>query len=61
MKFNTPLPQTLPKECTKAAKICEYLLASLWATIGLTLCPVSSFVDNKNNGLDGVSIAISST
>jgi lipid-binding SYLF domain-containing protein len=36
MKFNTPLPQTLPKECTKAAKI------------------FSSFVDNKNNGLDGV-------
>ncbi|KAG1757963.1 hypothetical protein EDB19DRAFT_1891609 [Suillus lakei] len=23
MKFNTPLPQTLPKECTKAAKICH--------------------------------------
>ncbi|KAG2123606.1 hypothetical protein DEU56DRAFT_829361 [Suillus clintonianus] len=36
MKFNTPLPQTLPKECAKAAKI------------------FSSFVDNKNNGLDGV-------
>lgn len=36
MKFNTPLPQTLPKECTKAAKI------------------FSSFVDNKNNGLDGI-------
>ncbi|KAG1834621.1 hypothetical protein DFJ58DRAFT_821350 [Suillus subalutaceus] len=36
MKFNTPLPQTLPKECTKATKI------------------FSSFVDNKNNGLDGV-------
>lgn len=36
MKFNTPLPQALPKECAKAAKI------------------FSSFVDNKNNGLDGV-------
>jgi hypothetical protein len=22
MKFNSPLPQVLPKECTKAAKIC---------------------------------------
>lgn len=33
---NTALPQTLPKECEKAARI------------------FSSFVDNKNNGLDGV-------
>ncbi|EJD04279.1 DUF500-domain-containing protein [Fomitiporia mediterranea MF3/22] len=36
MKFNTPLPQPLPKECLKAAKIFK------------------SFVDNGNNGLDGV-------
>ncbi|KAF5311776.1 hypothetical protein D9619_003124 [Psilocybe cf. subviscida] len=35
MKFN-PLPQPLPKECEKAAKIFK------------------SFVDNSNNGLDGV-------
>ncbi|KAI6159512.1 hypothetical protein EDD17DRAFT_1838155 [Pisolithus thermaeus] len=33
---NTALPQTLPKECEKAARI------------------FSSFVDSKNNGLDGV-------
>ncbi|KAH7883942.1 hypothetical protein F5I97DRAFT_1896922 [Phlebopus sp. FC_14] len=36
MKFNSPLPQTLPKECNKAARI------------------FGSFVDGKNNGLDGV-------
>ncbi|KXN81111.1 hypothetical protein AN958_06065 [Leucoagaricus sp. SymC.cos] len=36
MKFNTPLPQSLPKECEKAAKIFQ------------------SFVDSRNNGLDGV-------
>ncbi|EAU92639.2 SH3 domain-containing protein [Coprinopsis cinerea okayama7 len=35
-KFNSPLPQPLPKECTKAAKIFR------------------SFVDSRNNGLDGV-------
>lgn len=34
--INTALPQTLPKECEKAARI------------------FSSFVDSKNNGLDGV-------
>ncbi|KAJ7655180.1 hypothetical protein DFH06DRAFT_1201826 [Mycena polygramma] len=36
MKLNSPLPQPLPKECLKAAKIFK------------------SFVDNSNNGLDGV-------
>ncbi|KAJ3575907.1 hypothetical protein NP233_g800 [Leucocoprinus birnbaumii] len=36
MKFNTPLPQSLLKECDKAAKIFQ------------------SFVDSRNNGLDGV-------
>ncbi|KAF9455000.1 DUF500-domain-containing protein [Macrolepiota fuliginosa MF-IS2] len=36
MKFNTPLPQPLSKECAKAAKIFQ------------------SFVDSRNNGLDGV-------
>jgi len=36
MKFSTPFPQTLPKECDKAAKM------------------FMSFVDGKNNGLDGV-------
>ncbi|EGO02744.1 hypothetical protein SERLA73DRAFT_176098 [Serpula lacrymans var. lacrymans S7.3] len=36
MKFSTPLPQPLPKECAKAAKI------------------FGSFVDSRNNGLDGV-------
>ncbi|KAG7099566.1 hypothetical protein E1B28_001398 [Marasmius oreades] len=36
MKFNTPIPQPLPKECDKAAKIFQ------------------SFVDQGNNGLDGV-------
>ncbi|KAH7912989.1 hypothetical protein BJ138DRAFT_1082431 [Hygrophoropsis aurantiaca] len=36
MKFSSGLPQSLPKECTKAAKI------------------FTSFVDSKNNGLDGV-------
>jgi len=36
MKLNSPLPQTLPRECQKAAKI------------------FASFVDGKNNGLDGI-------
>ncbi|KAF9243748.1 hypothetical protein BU15DRAFT_42571 [Melanogaster broomeanus] len=36
MKFSSPLPQTLPKECIKAANI------------------FASFVDSKNNGLDGI-------
>ncbi|KAF8973864.1 hypothetical protein BDZ97DRAFT_1777304 [Flammula alnicola] len=36
MKLGNPLPQPLPKECEKAAKIFK------------------SFVDNGNNGLDGV-------
>ncbi|EKM83615.1 hypothetical protein AGABI1DRAFT_117111 [Agaricus bisporus var. burnettii JB137-S8] len=36
MKLNTPLPQSLSKECAKAAKI------------------LRSFVDSRNNGLDGV-------
>ncbi|KAI0053120.1 DUF500-domain-containing protein [Auriscalpium vulgare] len=36
MKLNNPLPQPLPKECDKAAKIFK------------------SFVDNGNNGLDGI-------
>ncbi|KAH7929345.1 DUF500-domain-containing protein [Leucogyrophana mollusca] len=36
MKFSSGLPQALPKECSKAAKI------------------FASFVDGKNNGLDGV-------
>ncbi|THH11770.1 hypothetical protein EW145_g431 [Phellinidium pouzarii] len=36
MKLNSPLPQPLPKECLKAAKIFK------------------SFVDNGNNGLDGI-------
>lgn len=53
MKLSSPLPQSLPKECQKAARIRES---------GLSICPlsflniaVSSFVDSKNNGLDGVS------
>ncbi|KIK99926.1 hypothetical protein PAXRUDRAFT_30177 [Paxillus rubicundulus Ve08.2h10] len=36
MKFSSPLPQTLPKECNKATQI------------------FSSFVDGRNNGLDGI-------
>ncbi|KAF9229713.1 DUF500-domain-containing protein [Gyrodon lividus] len=36
MKFSSPLPQTLPKECNKAAQI------------------FASFVDSRNNGLDGI-------
>ncbi|KIJ07605.1 hypothetical protein PAXINDRAFT_173409 [Paxillus involutus ATCC 200175] len=36
MKFSSPLPQTLPKECNKAAQI------------------FASFVDGRNNGLDGI-------
>ncbi|KIJ45718.1 hypothetical protein M422DRAFT_29799 [Sphaerobolus stellatus SS14] len=34
--INTPIPQTLPKECAKAAKI------------------LRSFVDSRNQGLDGI-------
>lgn len=63
MKFNTPLPQPLPKECEKAAKICACFsftpeLVSLYALMLSTPVALSnlvkSFVDNGNNGLDGV-------
>lgn len=52
MKLNSPLPQTLPKECTKAASIC---MISFHTIIFVSHLPiVRSFVDNGNNGLDGV-------
>lgn len=52
MKLNSPLPQTLPKECQKAAKIREYGPCCELRLLNIT---VSSFVDSKNNRLDGVS------
>jgi hypothetical protein len=55
MKFNSPLPQTLPKECQKAAKIREFGLFCNLRFLNISDHTVSSFADGKNNGLDGVS------
>jgi hypothetical protein len=52
MKLNSPLPQTLPKECTKAASICMISFHTIIFIFHLYI--VRSFVDNGNNGLDGV-------
>jgi len=52
MKFNNPLPQPLPKECEKAAKICAQKNPT--TIILLTTTSVKSFVDSTNTGLDGV-------
>lgn len=52
MKFNTPLPQSLSKECAKAAKICAY--TTLFKPSRTNIILVQSFVDSRNNGLDGV-------
>ena len=56
MKLNTPLPQPLPKECAKAARICEFPSLTFWTTQKGPdpPCAVKSFVDHGNNGLDGV-------
>jgi SH3 domain-containing YSC84-like protein 1 len=53
-KVNSPLPQSLQKECGKAAKICELPSFKRTASIILKLATVASFVDSGNNGLDGV-------
>jgi lipid-binding SYLF domain-containing protein len=52
MKLNSPLPQSLPKECAKAAKICQYPVFVFHNDLIHIL--VRSFVDRGNNGLDGV-------
>ncbi|KAG6837887.1 hypothetical protein H0H93_013040 [Arthromyces matolae] len=44
MKLNSPIPQPLSKECSKAARIYQFHL----------VLSVKSFVDDHNNGLDGV-------
>jgi SH3 domain-containing YSC84-like protein 1 len=55
MKFNTPLPQNLQKECTKAAKIRPSKLAQSVSHSAESRChAVHSFVDHHNQGLDGV-------
>lgn len=58
MKLNNPLPQALPKECNKAAKICALELKSYIPLMRLTgdffELKGRSFVDSGNNGLDGV-------
>ncbi|KAK7058358.1 hypothetical protein VNI00_001992 [Paramarasmius palmivorus] len=54
-KINTPLPQPLPKECEKAAKICQYVpFHPMIHLADPTFTIVRSFVDRGNNGLDGV-------
>ena len=54
MKLSSPLPQPLPKECVKAARICMFYSRRLTWT-SLMSFVVNSFVDQGNNGLDGVS------
>jgi lipid-binding SYLF domain-containing protein len=54
MKLNSPLPQSLPKECAKAAKICKYIWLSTQLQPTYHHPLVRSFVDGGNNGLDGV-------
>ena len=54
MKFNTPLPQPLQKECSKAAQICTSCELVARGDPDLRRLPVKSFVDSGNNGLDGV-------
>lgn len=54
MKLNTPLPQPLPKECAKAAKICTSSRLAMESTADFFCLAVKSFVDSGNNGLDGV-------
>jgi SH3 domain-containing YSC84-like protein 1 len=51
-KFSTPLPQPLPKECEKAARICGTDCWLLYIYPDALL--VQSFGDSRNDGLDGV-------
>ena len=56
--MKNPLPQPLPKECLKAAKICTLFqffdLCEYHSLPSISFPTVQSFVDNSNNGLDGV-------
>ncbi|KAG6826342.1 hypothetical protein H0H92_000258 [Tricholoma furcatifolium] len=57
MKLNSPIPQPLSKECTKAARICQFfprLTLYHLLTRHVRSMTVKSFVDGSNNGLDGV-------
>lgn len=57
-KLGNPLPQPLPKECTKAARICMSLCHPVCTYIHHTWPTVNSFVDSGNNGLDGVRVVL---
>ena len=50
-----PLPQTLPKECAKAVKICT-LASPILPLPPINTFPVESFVTKANNGLDDVRV-----
>ena len=52
-KFSTPLPQPLPKECEKAARICKGHSICLLLLL-CSLPTVHSFGDSRGDGLDGV-------
>ena len=54
-KLQNPLPQALPKECAKAAKICTLPVLSYPFT-HTNAFTVKNFVDSGNNGLDGVRV-----